>query len=223
MLTLSKVARCKRGVISALAGARESAPRTLAGEPFQGTIERRLRPPPTRAREPEHHAGGVRAPVRAGGPRRGGQSRARREPRQDGGRTRIVNRGSPRTAVAVVTAVVTPDAAPDLKGPERRLRQPPARSRKPKHHPRRLRTPVRARRPRRNSARRDRGKPRGDDWLARVKRAGLSSESKRLSLHSLRHGFASLLIANGLDVVFVSRQLGHANPTVTLSTYAHLF
>ena len=29
------------------------------------------------------------------------------EPRRDGGRTRIVNRGSPRTAVAVVTAVVT--------------------------------------------------------------------------------------------------------------------
>ncbi len=30
-------------------------------------------------------------------------------------------------------------------------------------------------------------------------------------------------IASGLDVVFVSRQLGHANATVTLSTYAHLF
>jgi len=29
--------------------------------------------------------------------------------------------------------------------------------------------------------------------------------------------------AKGLNVVFVSRQLGHANPTVTLSTYAHLF
>jgi hypothetical protein len=27
----------------------------------------------------------------------------------------------------------------------------------------------------------------------------------------------------GLTVVFVTRQLGHANPTVTLSTYAHLF
>jgi integrase len=37
------------------------------------------------------------------------------------------------------------------------------------------------------------------------------------------HGFASLLIAKGLEVVFVSRQLGHANPTVTLGTYAHLF
>jgi integrase len=32
-----------------------------------------------------------------------------------------------------------------------------------------------------------------------------------------------MLIASGLDVVFVSRQLGHASPTVTLSTYAHLF
>ena len=45
----------------------------------------------------------------------------------------------------------------------------------------------------------------------------------RLSLHSLRHGFASLLIPEGLNVVFVSRQLGHANPTITLGVYAHLF
>jgi integrase len=35
--------------------------------------------------------------------------------------------------------------------------------------------------------------------------------------------FASLLIANGLNVLYVSRQLGHANPTVTLGVYAHLF
>ncbi len=45
----------------------------------------------------------------------------------------------------------------------------------------------------------------------------------RLSLHSLRHGFASMLIASGLNVMFVSRQLGHAKPTTTLSVYAHLF
>jgi hypothetical protein len=31
------------------------------------------------------------------------------------------------------------------------------------------------------------------------------------------------LIAEGLNVVFVARQLRHANPNVTLSTYAHLF
>ena len=35
--------------------------------------------------------------------------------------------------------------------------------------------------------------------------------------------FASLLIAEGMNVVFVSRQLGHANPTITLGVYAHLF
>ena len=55
------------------------------------------------------------------------------------------------------------------------------------------------------------------------KRASLLRDGKRLSLHSLRHGFASLLIAKGLDVVFVSRQLGHANPTVTLGACAHQF
>jgi integrase len=59
-------------------------------------------------------------------------------------------------------------------------------------------------------------------FRATVKRGGITATG-RLSPHSLRHGYASLLIAKGLNVVFVSRQLGHANPTVTLSTYAHLF
>jgi integrase len=31
------------------------------------------------------------------------------------------------------------------------------------------------------------------------------------------------VIAKGLNVVFVPRQLGHSNPTVTLGIYAHLF
>ncbi len=53
-------------------------------------------------------------------------------------------------------------------------------------------------------------------------RSGIEVDG-RLSLHSLRHGYASMLIAEGLDVVFVSRQLGHAKPTTTLATYAHLF
>jgi integrase len=34
--------------------------------------------------------------------------------------------------------------------------------------------------------------------------------------------YASLLIGTGLDVVYVSRQLGHASPNVTLGVYAHL-
>jgi integrase len=62
----------------------------------------------------------------------------------------------------------------------------------------------------------------GHGFRNAVRRAGLQAPG-RLSLHSLRHGFASLLIAEGLNVVFVSRQLGHANPTITLGVYAHLF
>jgi integrase len=62
----------------------------------------------------------------------------------------------------------------------------------------------------------------GHGFRDALKRAGIHAPG-RLSLHSLRHGFASLLIAEGMNVVFVSRQLGHANPTITLTTYAHLF
>ena len=62
----------------------------------------------------------------------------------------------------------------------------------------------------------------GKAFRAAVKAAGLHGEG-RLSLHSLRHAFASLLISNRLNVVFVSRQLGHSSPTITLDVYAHLF
>jgi integrase len=62
----------------------------------------------------------------------------------------------------------------------------------------------------------------GEGFRHAVKRAGLQAPGK-LTLHSLRHTFASLLIARRLDVVFVSRQLGHANPSITLGVYAHLY
>jgi integrase len=45
----------------------------------------------------------------------------------------------------------------------------------------------------------------------------------RVTLHALRHTHASALIAAGLDVLKISRRLGHSDPTVTLRTYAHLF
>ena len=48
-------------------------------------------------------------------------------------------------------------------------------------------------------------------------------ELPRVSFHALRHTHASALIAAGLDILAISRRLGHANPTVTLNVYGHLF
>nr|MBA2569387.1 tyrosine-type recombinase/integrase [Actinomycetota bacterium] len=53
--------------------------------------------------------------------------------------------------------------------------------------------------------------------------AKLEAGKRDPTMHDLRHTFASLLIAQGLDVVFVSRQLGHANPATTLRVYASEF
>ena len=43
------------------------------------------------------------------------------------------------------------------------------------------------------------------------------------TLHDLRHFYASALIASGCDVVTVQRALGHAQATITLNTYSHLW
>jgi integrase len=53
--------------------------------------------------------------------------------------------------------------------------------------------------------------------------ACVSLKLPRVSFHALRHTHASALIAAGLDVVLISRRMGHANPTVTLNVYGHLF
>jgi integrase len=44
-----------------------------------------------------------------------------------------------------------------------------------------------------------------------------------LTFHALRHTHASQLIAAGIDVVTISKRLGHASPNITLGTYAHQF
>jgi integrase len=54
--------------------------------------------------------------------------------------------------------------------------------------------------------------------------AGLRVNGARLRFHDLRHTFASHLIIDlGLDVVQVSRLMGHASPSTTLNIYAHMF
>jgi len=44
-----------------------------------------------------------------------------------------------------------------------------------------------------------------------------------ITFRALRHTHASHLIDAGIDVVKISRRLGHASPAITLRVYAHLF
>jgi integrase len=54
--------------------------------------------------------------------------------------------------------------------------------------------------------------------------AGLDRPGRRVRFHDLRHTFASHLVIDiRLDVVQVSRILGHARTSMTLDTYTHLF
>jgi integrase len=68
-------------------------------------------------------------------------------------------------------------------------------------------------------------KPRSPNSLTKEwKEAVLRTPRVRpVTLHSLRHTHASHLIAAGLDVLAISRRLGHSSPTITLSIYGHLF
>jgi integrase len=64
----------------------------------------------------------------------------------------------------------------------------------------------------------------GRGLAAAVARAQLNKPHQpRLRFHDLRHTYTSLLIAQGINVIYVSRQLGHAYPGFTLNTYGGLF
>lgn len=81
----------------------------------------------------------------------------------------------------------------------------------------------------------------GEDWVFRAKRGGqvhlhnwrtrvwypivraCGLEDTGVTIHSLRHTYASLAIAAGADVKTLQSQLGHASATITLDTYAALW
>ena len=52
-----------------------------------------------------------------------------------------------------------------------------------------------------------------------LRRAGI----RHVSFHSLRHSNASLRIASGQNIKYISTQLGHSSVKITLDTYGHLF
>lgn len=47
--------------------------------------------------------------------------------------------------------------------------------------------------------------------------AGMADEG--VTIHSLRHTYASFAIAQGADVKTLQMQLGHSSPSITLNTY----
>jgi integrase len=57
------------------------------------------------------------------------------------------------------------------------------------------------------------------DWDELAARIGMPE----ITFHSLRHSHASMLISEGVDIVTISKRLGHAKPDITLRVYAHMF
>jgi integrase len=67
------------------------------------------------------------------------------------------------------------------------------------------------------------GKPLSPDTVSKQWERTMDALGRpEITLHSLRHTHASMLIASGMDILTISRRLGHANPTVTLNVYGHL-
>lgn len=56
------------------------------------------------------------------------------------------------------------------------------------------------------------------DW----RRVGQAKKLPRVSFHALRHTHASTLIKAGVDILTISRRLGHAKAAMTLDVYGHL-
>jgi integrase len=54
-----------------------------------------------------------------------------------------------------------------------------------------------------------------------LNQAIIAAKIRRLTLHRLRHGFASLLLSKNVPVTVVSKLLGHKNPSITLKVYSH--
>ena len=48
----------------------------------------------------------------------------------------------------------------------------------------------------------------------------VGTTGKRITLHDLRHTYATYLVAAGTDIKTVSSLMGHSNAAMTLNTYA---
>jgi integrase len=67
------------------------------------------------------------------------------------------------------------------------------------------------------------GNTRSPNAMTKEWRRAIHTAKLKATFHSLRHTHASSLIAAGIDVLSISRRLGHGSPAITLGVYGHLF
>ena len=67
------------------------------------------------------------------------------------------------------------------------------------------------------------GSTRAPHWLTQKFALAMDDLGIDCTLHALRHTHVSQLIAAGMDVLTVSRRLGHASAAITLRVYGHLY
>lgn len=67
------------------------------------------------------------------------------------------------------------------------------------------------------------GAPRSPHWLSQKFALAAAKLKINCTLHGLRHTHVSALIAEKLDILTISRRIGHASPAITLNVYGHLF
>ncbi len=62
------------------------------------------------------------------------------------------------------------------------------------------------------------------EWIPsdKVSRDWGRNAKVRAAFHSLRHTHASVLLNNGVDILPVSKRLGHSKPSITLDVYGHV-
>lgn len=60
-------------------------------------------------------------------------------------------------------------------------------------------------------------------FSSHLKRLEQANGLPEVSVHGLRHTFATMLNADGVDIARISAELGHSNITTTLNKYTHVF
>ncbi len=63
----------------------------------------------------------------------------------------------------------------------------------------------------------------GRSWMMKITQILSRRAGFNIRWHDLRHAYASYMISNGVDIIFVSNQLGHKTADITLKVYTHVY